>query len=121
MAKKRILVVDDEEWIAKVLQMRLEANGYEVLVAHDGQEGLETAQKEKPDLVLLDRMLPRMDGYKVCGLLKKDARFSSIPIIMLTAMTQNPETESDVPADAYMMKPFDPPALLGKIRELIGE
>ena len=84
MAKK-ILIVDDEIQLVEMVKMRLEAAGYEIISAYDGQEGFDKAKKDKPDLIILDLMLPRMDGYKVCALLKKDARHSSIPIIMFTA------------------------------------
>ena len=68
--KKRILVIEDETYMADMVKMRLETNNYEALNAYDGREGLEKAKKEKPDLIILDLMLPKMDGYKVCGLLK---------------------------------------------------
>ncbi|MDP2904979.1 MAG: response regulator, partial [Candidatus Omnitrophota bacterium] len=72
----------------ETVTFRLQASGYEVISAYDGQEGLEKAKKEKPDLIILDLMLPRMDGYKVCGLLKADSRYSKIPIILFTARAQ---------------------------------
>ncbi len=78
-------MVDDESQLVEVVKIRLEANNYEVITAYDGQDGLEKAKKEKPDLIILDLMLPKMDGYKVCGLLKGDIRFYNIPIIMFTA------------------------------------
>jgi two-component system, OmpR family, alkaline phosphatase synthesis response regulator PhoP len=120
MAKKRILVVDDEKDIAQVVKLRLLANDYEVLTAHDGQAALDTAKKEKPDLIILDIMLPKMDGYKVCGLLKSDARYSKIPIIMFSAKAQAEDATlgKEVGADAYITKPFEPNALLTKIKEL---
>ena len=120
MAKK-ILIVDDEKDLVETLTLRLEANGYEVIKAYDGQEGLERAQKERPDLIVLDLMLPKMDGYKVCGLLKSDLRYSKIPIILFTARAQESDKKmgEEVGGDAYITKPFDPPALLAKIKELI--
>lgn len=120
---KRILVVDDEQDIVKMVGLRLKANGYEVLSANDGQQGLETAQKEKPDLIILDVMMPKMDGYKVCGLLKKDSRFAKTPIIMFTAKAQDKDKDlgREVGANAYLTKPFDPPALIAKVKELLGE
>jgi len=121
--KKKILIVENEEQMVDVLKIRLEANDYSVLSASDGQAGLEMARKEKPDLMILDLMLPKMDGYKVCGLLKKDARYSKIPIIIFTARAQESDKEMgvEVGADAYITKPFEPSVLLGKIKELLGE
>jgi DNA-binding response OmpR family regulator len=120
--KKRILVVDDENQMVDMLSMRLEANDYEVITAADGKEGLETAKRENPDLIILDLMLPKMDGYKVCGLLKADARYNKIPIIMFTARAQDSDRQlgEEVGADAYIPKPFEPQALLSKIQELLS-
>jgi len=123
MAKKRILVVDDEVELVKAMSIRLQQAGYEVLSAFDGQEGLEKAKKEKPDLVILDLMLPKMDGYKVCGLLKADARYNSIPVIMATARAQESDEKLgfEVGADAYLVKPFQYEKFLAKIKELLKE
>ena len=120
MAKK-ILVVDDEPHIVMLLEGRSKANGYEVLTARDGVTALEMAKNKKPDLIILDLMLPKMDGYKVCGLLKKDARFASIPIMIFTARAQDEDRTmgEEVGADAYITKPFDPPTFINKIRELL--
>ena len=119
----RILVVDDEEQLLMMVQMRLEAAGYDVLLARDGQEGLDKAKAEKPDLLILDLMLPKMDGFKVCGLLKKDARYSKMPIILFTARSQQSDMQvgKEVGADAYMVKPFQPQKLLDKVSELLNK
>jgi len=119
----RILIVDDEPELTDMLKMRLESAGYEVITAVDGQEGLEKAKKEKPDLMILDLMLPKMDGYKVCGLLKNDARYSKIPIIIFTARAQESDVKmgQEVKADAYITKPFEPNKLMSKIKELLGQ
>jgi DNA-binding response OmpR family regulator len=121
MDKKRILVVDDEAALVEMLAMRLEANDYIVLTAGDGQEGLEKARKEFPDLIILDLMLPKMDGYKVCRMLKFDEKFKKIPIILFTARAQESDVRlgEEVGADAYLTKPFEPVILLAKIKELI--
>lgn len=121
MAKKRILLIEDEEDMVYAVTLQLEANNYEVLTAYDGQEGLEKAKKEKPDLIVLDLMLPKMDGYKVCGLLKADTRYNKIPIIMFTARAQesDKETGKEVGANAYITKPFEQEVLLDKIKELL--
>jgi len=121
MDKKRILVVDDEAALVEMLALRLEANDYIVLTAGDGQEGLEKARKELPDLIILDLMLPKMDGYKVCRMLKFDEKFKKIPIILFTARAQEADVRlgEEVGADAYLTKPFEPVILLAKIKELI--
>jgi len=119
---KRILIVDDEPAIVLLLESRLKANGYQVSSAADGMTALEKAKKEKPDLLVLDLMLPKMDGYKVCAILKKDIRYAQIPIVMFTARAQEEDRlmGEEVGANAYITKPFDPQVLLGKIRELLG-
>jgi DNA-binding response OmpR family regulator len=121
--KKRILVVDDEVDILDMVVLRLKASGYEVISALDGQEAFDKARKENPDLMILDLMLPKMDGYKVCGLLKRDARYAHIPIILFTARAQDTDIKmgEEVGADAYISKPFEAQALLGKIKELLKE
>jgi len=117
----KILLVDDEVSLVGMVQMRLEAAGYEVITASDGQEGMDKAKSENPDLILMDVMMPKVDGYKACGLLKNDARYSKIPIILFTARAQKDDTEvgKEVGADAYITKPFEPPVLLAKIEELL--
>ena len=119
----KILVIDDEVQLVEMVQMRLEASGYDVITASDGQVGLEKAKSENPDLILCDVMMPKMDGYKVCGLLKNDARYSKIPLILFTARAQQDDHEvcDEVGADAYITKPFEPPVLLAKIEELLGK
>ena len=123
MDKKRILIVDDEEDIVNVLRFRLEANNYAVQSASEGQEGLNKARVEKPDLIILDLMLPKLDGYKVCRMLKFDEIYKSIPIIMFTARAQKKDEElgMETGADAYIAKPFESEVLLGKIKELLGK
>ncbi len=101
--------------------MQLEANGYEVLTAKDGQEGLTLARKETPDLIILDLMLPKLDGYQVCRMLKFDNKYKGIPIVIFTARAQAGDEELgyQVGADAYVAKPFEPQRLLGKIKDLL--
>ena len=120
---KRILIVDDETQLVDLVTMRLEANNYVVLTAYDGQEALDKAHKEKPDLIILDLMLPKIDGYKVCRMLKFDAKYNKIPIIMFTARAQESDKQmgQEVGADAYITKPFESQALLVKIKELLKE
>jgi DNA-binding response OmpR family regulator len=120
---KKILVVDDEAQLVDMVKVRLEANNYLVLTAFDGQEGLEKACKDNPDLIILDLMLPQMDGYKVCGLLKADTRYNKIPIIMFTARAQDSDIKmgEKVGAEAYITKPFEPEELIAKIKALLKE
>lgn len=123
MGKKRILIIDDEPKMVKMVKRRLEANDYEVIAASDGQEGFEKAKTEKADLIISDLMLPKLDGYKVCGLLKKDARYSKIPVIIFTTRAQEADRKlgEEMGANAYIMKPFEPEVLLAKISELLGK
>ena len=122
MDKKKILLVDDEDDLRKMVKFRLEAEGYEVIEATDGQEGLDKARSIKPDLMILDLMIPKMDGFKVCRMLKLDQKYKDIPIIMFTARAQKKGEELAVQmcsADAYITKPFEAEVLLEKIKELL--
>lgn len=123
MANEKILLVDDEQGLVDMITLRLRACGYEVIHASDGQEALEKAKRESPHLIILDLMLPKMDGYKVCGLLKADSRYNKIPIILFTARAQEEDKKigKEVGADAYIIKPFDSQVLLEKIKELLGK
>lgn len=122
MAKK-ILVVDDEQDIAAMMALRLGAAGYEVITAFDGQEGYDKARKELPDLIILDVMLPKMEGWKVCGLIKADARYRNMKVLLFTAKAESEgqQLSQQVRADGYINKPFDPPQMLARIKEQIGE
>ena len=117
----RILVVDDEEELVKALQIRLKASGYEVITALDGEEALSKARRDAPNLILLDLMLPKMNGYEVCQLLKFDQKYKHIPIIMLTARTQETDKNmgKETGADEYVTKPFEFDDLVAKIKELL--
>jgi CheY-like chemotaxis protein len=119
--KKKILIVEDQAAIVNMLRMRLEANNYEVITAGDGQEGLEKARKENPSLIILDVMLPKMDGYKVCQLLKADPKYKPIPIIISSGRTPQEirKVSQEVGADAYVSKPFKTEALLSNMKELL--
>lgn len=119
--KNRILLVDDEIDLIKTVQTRLEQANYEVLIAHDGMEALDKARKDKPDLIILDLLLPKMDGYRVCAFLKRDANYAKIPIIMFSACVQesDKDTGKEVGADDYITKPFQHQVLLKKISELL--
>ena len=123
MPKQSILVIDDEKDIQKLIQYNLEKEGYTVLLAGTGEAGLELVKTRRPDLVILDLMLPTIDGYKVCRMLKFDEKYKKIAVIMFTARAQKSDEKLgfEVGADAYMTKPFEPNALLNKIRELLKE
>jgi len=121
--KKRVLVVDDHPQVVELIKMRLESAGYEVLPAYDGYEGLVKARKQNPDLIILDVMLPKMNGYKVSRLLKFDRRYRHIPIVMLTSRAKKSDAEIGyrTGADAYLFKPYDPKELLALVRKYTGE
>ena len=121
MAKEKILIVEDEKDIVELLQYNLEKENFKVQSANNGQRGLDLARKNHPDLILLDLMLPEIDGLEVCRILKKDSKTSHIPIIMLTAKS----TESDkivgleLGADDYITKPFSMKELVARIKALL--
>jgi len=118
---KKILVCDDEPQLVDLLKVRLEANNYNVITAIDGFEAIEKARNNNPDLIILDLMLPKLNGYKVCRMLKFDDKYKHIPIIMFTARAsqEDKKTGRETGADAYITKPFEPKLLLDKIKELI--
>ncbi len=123
MVKKRILVVDDVRETLLALKIRLEYANYEVLTATDGEMGLKMAREVNPDLILLDVMLPKIDGFSVCRLLKFDEDYENIPIVMLTAKGQDKdrETGKQVGADVYLTKPYNIKELLGHIKMLASD
>ena len=115
--EKSILVVDDESELVELMKMGLEANGYQVITASDGKAGLETAVREKPDLILLDLMMPEMDGYEVLRRLRRLPAMRAIPVIMLTAKrdTRSILLTQELRATDYFIKPFESDALLACI------
>jgi DNA-binding response OmpR family regulator len=123
MSKKRILVVDDEVDLVETVRFSLELEGYDVLIAYNGEEALNQARKENPDLILLDLMLPKLDGYKVCRLLKFDERYKHIPILMLTAKTQEKDkaTGMETGANEYIAKPFEMDELMKKVKGYLNK
>jgi two-component system alkaline phosphatase synthesis response regulator PhoP len=123
MAKK-ILIIDDEVHIRALLEHALEDledEGVELLFAKDGDEGLKTIKKEKPDLIFLDIMMPKMNGYDVCREIKKDPEFNTSYIIMLTAKGQTSDKirGEEVQADEYITKPFNPDEILHKASTIL--
>ena len=117
----RILIVDDNPTNVKVLQTRLAAEGYEVLTAADGEEGLAAARQHTPDLILLDVMMPKLDGFEVCRRLRADAAFPFTPIIMVTAMADSKDVVAGLEAggDEYLTKPVDHAALAARVRSML--
>ncbi len=113
--EKKILVVDDEKAIGEILKINLEKEGYKVAVAMDGEEGVALALKLNPDLILLDVMLPKMDGFEVC---KKIRRESEVPIVMLTARTEEIDKilGLELGADDYVTKPFSVRELMARVK-----
>jgi len=116
-----VLVVEDEEAITIMLQYNLQNEGFEVLICHDGEEGLETALDKQPDIILLDWMLPSMAGVDVCANLRKHESTRATPVIMLTAKGEEEDriTGLDSGADDYMVKPFSPKELIARIRAVL--
>jgi DNA-binding response OmpR family regulator len=120
--KPRVLIVDDEPDLLSVLHFGLEVEGFDVLEATDGELALEMARSHQPDLIVLDLMLPRMDGYKVCRALKFDERYKRIPIFILSARSGETDRRLalDLGADAYVTKPYDMRDLVVKIRQRLN-
>ena len=123
MAKGRILVVDDEIYIVHILDFSLGMEGYEVLTALDGEQALEKARLEHPDLIVLDIMMPKLDGYETCKMLKSEAGTKDIPVILLSAKGRNVDQKIgfEVGADDYITKPFSPRKLVERINALLGQ
>jgi DNA-binding response OmpR family regulator len=119
--RKKILVVDDEPNIVRMLESRLKGSGYDVITAMDGLDALHKARSESPDLILLDVMLPQMDGYKVCAMLKYDVKYARVPIIMLTARAHEADRKmgEQLGVEAYVVKPFEGKQLLEKIERIL--
>jgi DNA-binding response OmpR family regulator len=123
MMKKTILIADDEPNIVISLEYMLQQSGYDVLVAHDGQEAIEAIARRVPDLLLLDIMMPRLSGYDVCQKIRESEAWRGIRIIMLSAKGREVEVAKGLAlgADAYVTKPFSTRELLAQIRALLGE
>jgi len=116
--KVRILVVDDEPRYVQAIQINLEASGYEMLTARDGQTAIELAATEEPDLILLDIRMLGLDGYEVCRRIRE---FSAVPIIMLTALAEDADKVKglDIGADDYVTKPFSADEILARVRAVL--
>jgi DNA-binding response OmpR family regulator len=123
MSPKKILIVDDEVDLVETVRFPLEIEGFDTLVSYNGEDALNQARNEKPDLIILDLMLPKLDGYKVCRLLKFDERYKHIPILMLTAKTQEKDKilGKETGADEYITKPFEMDYLLEKVKAYLSK
>ena len=117
-----VLAADDDEDILGLVTFRLELSGYAVIQAHDGEEALELAQRELPDLAVLDVMMPKLDGFEVTRRLRAEAETSRMPIILLTARAQDADVQTgfDAGADDYIRKPFSPDELRARVQAILG-
>lgn len=118
---QHILIVDDEKNIAISVDYLLRREGYEVSVAHDGEEGLRLIQNSPPDLVLLDIMMPKLNGFQVCEAVRQDPALADVRIVMLTAKGRDAEKEKGLAlgADAYITKPFSTRELVSRVKALL--
>ena len=119
MAKNKILVVDDSATDSMLICNSLRSEGYEVITARDGEEALRCLDSDRPDLVLLDVVMPGKNGFQVCRQIRNDARYGSLPVILLTSKNQEADKFWGMKqgATAYMTKPFVPEALLATVRQ----
>lgn len=119
---KKILLIDDDPKIIRLVESRLKANGYDVISAKNGREGLEKAKEDSPDLILLDIMMPEVDGYQVIEKLKEDEDTRSIPVVMLTAKRDLEDIDKSMNvygAVGFVSKPFSPAELLQQIKNAL--
>jgi CheY-like chemotaxis protein len=116
----KVLAVDDDPVIQRLLQVNLEMEGYEVATASDGEEALERARSFKPDVILLDIMMPKKDGWQVCAELKNDPALEHVPVVFLSARAQDADIQrgTELGVAAYVTKPFDPIDLLELVADL---
>lgn len=121
MAKVKVLVIEDDEDIQELLKYNLVKEGYQVLRALSGEEGLKAARKQAPGLILLDLMLPGLDGLEVCKQLKKDPKTENVPVVMLTAKGEESDvvTGLELGAEDYITKPFSPKVLIARLRAVL--
>ncbi len=122
MFQGKVLVVDDEVYILHILDFSLGAEGFDVITAADGEQALARARSERPDLIVMDIMMPRLDGYETCKRLKSDPGTKDIPVLLLTARGREEDRKRGMEAGAndYMTKPFSPNKLIGRVSEMLG-
>lgn len=122
MKKGKILVVDDEINITQILEFSIGAEGYEVITASNGEEAIDKARREQPNLIILDVMMPRIDGYEACRILKSNPLTKNIPVVLLTAKGREIDKRLgyEVGATDYIIKPFSPNKLIERIHELLS-
>ena len=120
--KKRILIVDDEKQLVSLVKLHMTMASYEVLTAKDGEEALEIVEKERPDLIILDLMLPKIDGWEVCKRIREKKKIGNIPVIMLTARTETADKLKgfECGADDYVTKPFSPRELVARVKRVLA-
>ena len=121
MSKGKVLVVDDEVNITQILEFSIGAEGYEVITAANGEEAIDKARREQPDLIILDIMMPKIDGYEACRILKANPLTKSIPVVLLTAKGRDIDKRLgyEVGATDYIVKPFSPNKLVDRIHQLL--
>ena len=122
-SQPKILIIEDELEMAQAIRLRLESRNYLVVEANSGLDGLNKARIERPDLIILDVMLPKIDGFTICRVLKYDEDYGNIPIIILTAKTRRADLErgKEMGADAYLTKPFKGEELLQTVERLLAK
>lgn len=120
--KKKILIVDDEKDLVSLVSLHMKMAGYEVLTASNGEKALAVAQEEKPDLIILDLMLPKIDGWEVCRRLRQDPEIKNVPVIMLTARAEIKDKLKgfEAGADDYVTKPFSPRELVSRVKRVLA-
>ena len=118
----KVLVVDDEVYILHILDFILGAESYDVVTATNGEQALQKVREEKPDLVILDIMMPKLDGYETCRMIKNDPATKNIPVILLTAKGREVDQKlgREVGANDYMTKPFSPSKLIERVQAILG-
>lgn len=119
---KKVLIVDDEQDIVESLKFVLETAGFECHCAYNGEDGLNSAREVLPDLIILDVMMPKINGFKICRLLKYDNKYKNIPILMVTARSQNEDKliGEETGVDEYITKPFDLDEIVEKVKGYLG-
>jgi two-component system alkaline phosphatase synthesis response regulator PhoP len=122
MKKGKVLVVDDEANITQILEFSIASEGFEVITAQNGEEAIERARREQPDLIILDIMMPKIDGYEACRILKANPLTRNIPVVLLTAKGRDIDRRLgyEVGATDYIVKPFSPNKLIERIQRLLS-